>query len=230
MEGDRHLSEELVNWMKELAESKRLVVRAHLGYHTLALAVPRHLQQLKVFIKELVKKYGALEDENGLANAIGLSLTQAYEKYPEAVLDLLEEWFQSWKKPISRLIRREFAEALKIRKSWANVIAITLREIRLSEQLSLELSGRIFNYLLELLRAKQKSTRQIAIQALCKRIKENFSTFSEALKESAKRLHQDDRTSVVEAMTAVYLQQRKALSVHTGEDLWYTHKEENYVK
>ncbi len=223
-----HLSQELLSWLSELSESQSVLVRAYLGYHTLALAVPRHLEQLKVFIKELVKKYGALEDENGLANAIGSSLAQAYEKYPEVVLDLLEEGFQSWKNSISRLTRSESVESRKIGDSWANVIAVTLREIRLSEPLSPELPGRIFSYLLELSRANKKTTRQISIQALCKRIEENFSLLSDAILESAGKLRQEARTALAEAMTAVYLQQRKALSTPTRGDLWYPKNEDFY--
>jgi hypothetical protein len=223
------LSEQLLNWMEELAESKRLVVRAHLGYHTLALAVPRHFVQLQPFIKKLIEKYSEFsEDGNGLADAIGGSLAQAYKQYPGETLDLIEEGFQCWKKPGSRLTRTKFIEAQKIRGYWADVLAITLRQICFPEPPSPELSGRIFNYLLELSRANKKTTRKLSIQALYKRIVENFSLLSDAILENAEKLPYDARTAVCEAIIAVYLQQRKVLSKPTQGDLWYSKNEDLY--
>jgi len=221
-----NLSEKLRNWLNELSESKSFAVRAHLGYHTLAFVIPRHFQQLKVFLKTLTEKYGGLEEDNGLANAIGWSLAQAYKEYPTEVMDLIEELFQNWKRIIPKLITKtESIEANKLRDYKANVIAITLSEIQISDRAS---SQHIFNYLLELLKGKKKRTREIAIQALCKQIKENFSVISDAIQECATKLRKNERTLVAESLTTIYLQQRKALSMPERGDTWYTQNGDIY--
>jgi hypothetical protein len=220
-----NLSTELRNWLNELSESKSFAVRAHLGYHTLVFVIPRHFQQLKVFLKKLAEKYGGLEEDNGLANAIGWSLAQAYKEYSMEVMDLIEELFQEWKRIIPKLTKTEYIEANKLRDYKANVIAITLSEIQFSDRAS---SQRIFNYLLELLKGKKKKTREIALQALCKQIKENFSVISDAIQEGATKLRKNERTLVAEALTAIYLQQRKTLPMPERGDTWYTQNGDIY--
>jgi len=224
-DSSNHLSKGLLSWLNELSESKSWVVRAHLGYHTLAFVVPRHFQQLKVFLKKLAEKYGGLEEDNGLANAIGWSLAQAYKEYSMEVMDLIEELFQDWKRIIPNLTKTEYIEANKLRDYKANVIAITLSEIQFSDRAS---SQRIFNYLLELLKGKKKRTREIALQALCKQIKENFSVISDAIQEGATKLRKNERTLVAEALTAIYLQQRKTLPMPERGDTWYTQNGDIY--
>jgi hypothetical protein len=225
-----NLSDNLMDWLYEISESDNSKTKAYFGYAALPRALSHHLPQLCDFVNNFLERDGGLESEEsgGMANAIGWSLAQAYSEYPNVVLELLEGWFQSWKKPIPRLTKTEADAANKLRDSWANVLAITLSEISFSATESEELLKQVFNYFLELLKGKNRETKKIALEALCNQVKNNFSVVSDAIRGSAENLSKSERTAVARVLSEVYIQQRKDSYTAGQGDGWFINREESY--
>lgn len=216
-----HLSENLINWLREVSENESFNIKLYFGYATLPTALARHFPQLRDFTRNLAKQEGDLEEDKGLADAIGWSLSKAYETYPVEVLDLLEELFQSWKQPIPKLDRREAIKIDNTKTRLANVLSVSLSEINFSDRSGDDLLRRIFNYVLELLRSNNKKTHKIAMKALCKQIENNFSVISSAIQEGVGNLSKNEKNEVSNSLVKVYLQERKELSTSHQGDVWF---------
>lgn len=223
-----HLSENLINWLREISENESFSIKLHFGYATLPTALARHLPQLINFVKNLARQEGNLEEDKGLADAIGWSLAKAYETYPVEVLDLLEDCFQSWKQPIPKIDKREAVKVDAVKTRLANVLAISLSQINFSDRSSDDLLCRIFNYVLELLRSNNKKTHRIALKALCKQIENNFSVISNAIQQGVGNLSRNEKNDVSTSLVKVYLQERKELSTSNQGDVWFLKGDDLY--
>jgi hypothetical protein len=89
------LSQEFLNWLKELSENPSPIVRAYFGYHTLFYLVPLHLRQLREMLKEWTQKFADLNE------AIALSLASACTVRPIEVQKILQDWYDEGEKKLS---------------------------------------------------------------------------------------------------------------------------------
>lgn len=80
--------QDFINWLKELSESKSLIVRAYFGYHTLSYLVPVHLPVMQETLQEIAQNHPDLND------AIARSLAVAYKVRPNEVQKILDLWYQ----------------------------------------------------------------------------------------------------------------------------------------
>lgn len=218
-----HLSKELKNWLNELSESKSFPVRAHLGYHTLAFVVPRHLYQLKFFIKSLAEKYGGLSEDDGLGEAIALSLNQAYKDSPKAVEDLLQSWLDEYKLNLSQGFKVQEQE----RNRLAQTVALTYGAIECNSDPNSLTAETALDKLDTLLNRKQHSkVRDTVIKAVCNRANKDFSSIESQMNESlvaafakvVARFTNKERDRLVGVLTNIYLQQRESLQ--GGQDFY----------
>lgn len=115
---------EFINWLKELSESKSLIVRAYFGYHTLSYLVPVHLLDMKAVLKEIAINHPDLHD------AIARSLALAYTIKPNDVQEILDSWYEQSRDNLSRANN---AAEIKFGRLMATV-ALTYGEIEYEQQ------------------------------------------------------------------------------------------------
>jgi hypothetical protein len=112
---------EFINWVKELSESKNLIVRAYFGYHTLSYLVPGHLLDMEATLREIAQNHSDLND------AIAHSLALAYTVRPNEVQNILDSWYQQSSKNLSAPNNNAAAE-IKFGRLMATV-ALTYGEL-----------------------------------------------------------------------------------------------------
>ncbi len=216
-----HLSQELKNWLNELSETKSFAVRAHLGYHTLAFVVPRHLYQLKYFIKGLAEKYGGLSEDEGLGEAIALSLNLAYKDSPEEVGMLVQSWLDECKQHISQEFKVQERDRL------TQTVALTCGAIECNSNAGPISPENALDKLNTLLTRKQHSKVRIAIiKAICDRANKDFSSIESQMNESlvaafakvVAKFTNKERYRLVGVLTKIYLEQRESLQ--NGQDFY----------
>lgn len=211
-----NLSKELRNWLNELSESKSFAVRAHLGYHTLAFVLPRHLYQLKYFIKGLAEKYGGLSEDEGLGEAIALSLNLAYKDSPEEVEKLVQSWLDECKQHIPQ----GFKVQEQKRDRLTQTVALTCGAIECNGNagpLSPEIALDKLDTLLE--RKQHSKVRDAIVKAVCNRANKDFSSIEFQMNENlvtkfskiVANFTKKERGQLVGVLTKIYLQQRKSL-------------------
>lgn len=211
-----HLSKGLLSWLNELSESKSRIVRAHLGYHTLAFVVPRHLTNLKDFLKKQAKRYGRLSEDEGLGEAIGLSLNRVYKERPEDVAILLQFWFDECKNNPKQQSKVQEQEHNRL----AQTVAFTYGTIECNINTGSVTPELVLDKLDILLKRKwDTQTRKTVIKAICDRAYQDFlssefqindnlvNKFTKIVAEFSKK----ERTQFVLVLTQIYLQQRESL-------------------
>ena len=211
-----HLSKGLLSWLNELSESKSRIVRAHLGYHTLAFIVPRHLTNLKDFLKKQAKRYGGLSEDEGLGEAIALSLNRVYKERPEDVATLLQSWFDECKnnpKQESKVQEQEHNRFTQTVAFTYGTIECNVETGSLTPELMLDKLDIFLN------RKRHPKIRKTVIKAVCDRAYQDFlsgefhindklvNKFTKIVAEFSKK----ERTQFVLVLTQIYLQQRESL-------------------
>jgi hypothetical protein len=89
------LTEEMCDWLKELAYNKSQIVANYLGYNTLYNLVLRHLEKLSITLKEITQLNALINTPiaASLANAYGEDRTTSQgEKYTDKVWNTLNTW------------------------------------------------------------------------------------------------------------------------------------------
>lgn len=112
---------EFINLLKELSESKNLIVRAYFKYHTLSYLVPGHLLDMEATLREIAQNHSDLND------AIAHSLALAYTVRPNEVQNILDSWYQQSSKNLSAPNNNAAAE-IKFGRLMATV-ALTYGEL-----------------------------------------------------------------------------------------------------
>ncbi len=194
-----------------------------MGYHTLAFVVSRHLYQLKNFIKRLAEKYGGLSEDEGLGEAIALSLNLAYKDSPEEVEKLVQSWLDECKQHIPQKFKVQEQE----RDRLVQTVALTYAAIEcnsdagsLEPEIALDKLDTLLN------RKWHSKVRDTIIKAVCDRANKDFLSSESQMNENlvtkfakvVANFTKEERDQLVGVLTKVYLQQRESLK--GGQDFY----------
>ena len=193
------MSEELLKLLKILISDRNNLVQDRVFADTLPRIVRRHTEQIRNELKVFL-----LKSDLGLIIAISKSLANAYHFRPAVVLSILESWQ---------------AEAENSRPVRVPKNKVTSREILLATvamtygEIDFLVNNQIFGNLQKILAEEPHPfVRASAISAVGRQTQKNLNKIEQQLRILAGQVTKDERQTLADILTEIYLEQRFRLS------------------